>query len=185
MKSFDEYKNELKPKIFYKSDNFEFIEYNDWQFFNNKNDIVYIVPYLVEQKSLYIIEQTIPSYNYDLKLINKKYANFISGIVKEGEKIDNVIIRKLKDTCGLALINTKSFEYWGPLNVFPDTSVKCYFSIIPLYNTEFTLGSRKMDNKRDLGTNLIKISLEDLLKIKFSDVLSNYLLIEFKNYLNK
>lgn len=185
MKTLEKFKKEREHEVPFESDNFEYVKYKDFEFIKPRLDSVYIIPFLIEQNAIILKEESVPSYQFLDKQPNRKYLTIISGAVKDKETVVASIERKLRDDAGVNVLTNRSIDYQGPMKINKDTAQNAYFSIVPLYNSEYVNYARKLDSAFDETNRIIKCSISDIDNLEMSDLLSSYLLEMFKKQMQQ
>lgn len=176
----DEKENSSK----YINDNFSVIEYDGSDIILSKDELV-ILPYLRDDGFILMKYDKIPAFSYKYKDMgtyrsNNFFLGCIKGLIDEKDHdVQNVRTILHKET-GLVLSTSVSIEVDKVL-FKNDTNVGQYrFCILNLSYSDYKQTSLKMndDNK------VIKISLGDLDEIRSYDLITDYMILKFKQEIN-
>lgn len=172
-------------KIKYKGEQFDVIEYKDWEFVKEK-DMVVILPYLRDEASILLRHEWIPTYQYHYKNSNeyKNVTHFLttlSGTVENGESLENTVRRELYEEAGIVLSNMYDIEIEKHLFQTKGNVGQYHICFVELRYNDFRLTPPKGDGS--LGeslSNTIKISLGDIDELRTHDLITEYILTKFK-----
>lgn len=176
MRTLDQALSDKKGDILFKTDIFEYVKYKDFEFIHPKSDSIYIIPLLLDQYCVLLMEEEIPSYQYKDEKPNTAYLTVMSAAIKEDEDIKGAIQRKLRDSLGVSIMNNKILDFEGPYKLNKDTAQNAYLCVAPLYNSEFVNMARKIDEFESGLNRIVKVSFDMIGKLEMSDILSKYLI---------
>jgi 8-oxo-dGTP pyrophosphatase MutT (NUDIX family) len=187
MEKFSKLKNkvettERKEKILYEDDHNKIIEFENWSIVNNK-DAVICIPFLIEENQIVLRYEYIPTYKYR---DNKDYfLTVISGTIEQGESIEEALRRELEEEAGIVLKEGFELDGLEPLYISKGSSNKYFPFLVPLnerdYNEVVAVGDGSMEEKKSKS---VKVDAKYLGSLKPSDLITDYMLLKLKEYLN-
>ena len=182
--------NKNEPQIKYDG-YLKVIEYKDYEFVV-ENDMVVILPYLVDESSIVLRHEYIPTYQYHYKDSNdyKNITNFltvVSGTVEKGESLKNTIRRELFEESGIVLSSMYNFDIEKSLFLNKSNTAQYHICILELRYNDYKVTTPPGDgSKCEKLSRSVNISLGDIDDIKTHDLITDYMLNKFRlDYLNK
>jgi 8-oxo-dGTP pyrophosphatase MutT (NUDIX family) len=181
---------EEKPKsdeILYDDKYMKVIKYEDWSVIDDK-DVVVCIPYLIESNQIVLRQEYIPSFK--LKDGQEYHISLVGGSVEMGETLDECLLRELQEESGIVLRDNFKIEFMKPLFKTKSHSAKFHPCILTLTENDYhEIKINDPDNKLNIknGNKLntvIKVDLKYLNSLNASDVITEYMILEFKKYLN-
>jgi len=171
-----------KEEILFKGDDFKILQFEEWPIIY-KNDFVICVPLLMEENKFIIRQEYIPSYKY--KEGQQMHLACVGGRIERGETPKAAIIRELQEEAGLILSDDFNIDFDKPLFVSKDSTQKFYPCILPLTSKDYDEIPIHGD-----GSLLEKMSQTSKVDIRYinsmipSDVLTEFMLLKLRSYLN-
>ena len=171
-----------KQEVLFKGDDFKVVQFEEWSIIDKK-DFVICIPYLMEENKFIIREEYIPSYKY--KEGQQMHLACVGGRIEKGETPEEALIRELQEEAGIVLREGIKVEFDKPLFVSKDGTQKFYPCILPLMSKDYDEITIHGD-----GTLLEKMSNTAKIDRKFvqsmlpSDVVTEFMLLKLKNFLN-
>jgi 8-oxo-dGTP pyrophosphatase MutT (NUDIX family) len=169
--------------LIYQDDYFKIISFEGWNILS-ESDMVVCIPYLTERNKFIIRHEYIPTFKY--REGQEYHTTVISGTIENDETPENCLFRELEEEAGIVINPDYQIkEYLPPLFVSKGNTNKYHPFIIPLAEKDFTEVKIKGD-----GSVAEKKSKSILLDTKYinnlfpSDLITNFMLEKFKNYLN-
>lgn len=167
------------------------IDYKDYEFVE-EDDVVVVLPYLIDEASILLRSEYIPTYQYFYKNYNeyKHITNFltvISGTVKEEETIKNTVRRELYEETGLVLSATYDFDISKNVFMSKGNVGRYHMCILELRYNDFRITTPPTDGtKSEKLSKTLKIGLGDIDELRTHDLITEYMLTRFKlDYMNK
>jgi 8-oxo-dGTP pyrophosphatase MutT (NUDIX family) len=173
-----EEKKEKNTEVDYKGSYIKVIKYEEYDLIHQK-DCVFCIPYFIEEKSILIREEYIPSYKY--KDGQEYHLSLVGGQIEEGETPEVAMIRELQEEGGIVLDDKYKLSYEKPLFIQKGNTSKVYLFLFNLTSSDYEEIKIKGDgSKLENKSKTIKIHTKYLNKLNTSDVITDYLLNKFK-----
>ena len=168
--------------VLYSNDHMKLIDIDEWTAIVEPDSVV-CIPYLIEQNQFLLRKEWIPSYKYvdghDFHL------TVISGSVEEGESIEVALIREIEEEAGLVLRGNVKLEFEKPLFVSKSSVAKYNICILPLSEKDYDEVAIKGDgSKFEDQSKTVKLDAKYISNVDASDLITEYMLIKLKTYLN-
>jgi len=183
--------SKLKPKEDFKKDKLEpvyqdkhmsVIKFEDWSVVRHK-DYVVCIPYLIESNQVILRYEYIPTFKYTDG--TEYHLTLVGGGVEEGEAHDLAITRELEEEAGIVLREDFELEPLRPLFLTKMNANKVYPYIIPLHEKDYKEVIAKGDGtKHEAMSKSVKIDVKRLKDIQPSDLITDYILLKLKEYMN-
>lgn len=187
MKKFTNLKPEEKTRqkkedILYSNDQYKIINYEDWSIMTGKDGVV-CIPYLIELNQFIIRKEYIPSFKYVDG--NDFHLALVGGGIEIGEDPETAMLRELQEEAGIVLRDNYKIELDKPLYMGKHCAIKIHTCILPLTENDYHEVVIKGDgSKVEKMSQTAKIDIKYLSSLNASDVLTEYMLMKFKDYLN-
>jgi hypothetical protein len=169
---------EEKCEILYQDDDFKILNYKKLNILKEEN-IVCVLPYFIEMNKIM------------LKYEKNKYYEYSDGIgdslsiftkeIKEIDTIEKAIRKELEEESGIILRDDYEFEELNTLYKSKTSTCICYMYLIPLNERDY---QESIPLVMDKDNKPIKIDVKYIDKIKISDLLTGYMMLKMKEYLN-
>ena len=178
----EEEKKFKKDDVLYNDEYIKIIKYEDWSVVTGK-DCVICIPYLIELNQFIIRQEYTPSFKYiegqDLHLA------CVGGAIEIGETPEVALLREIQEEAGLVLRDNFQFEFEKPLFLGKFSSMKCYPCILPLSENDYHEIVIKGDGTlAEKLSQTAKIDVKYLKSLNPSDIVTQFMLQKFKDYLN-
>lgn len=178
----EEEKKFKKDDVLYKDDYIKVIKYEDWSVVVEK-DCVVCIPYLVELNKFIIRQEYIPSFKYTEG--QELHLSCVGGSIEQGETPEISMIRELQEEAGIVLRDGFQIEFEKPLFICKSSSNRFYLCIIPLNENDYHEVTISMDGTKSERLNKTsKIDVKYLKSLNPSDIVTEYMIMKFKEYLN-
>lgn len=167
------------------------INYKNYEFVK-ENDVVVVLPYFVDEASIILRHEVVPTYQYFYKDLPdyKHVTNFLtvlSGTVEPGESLKNAVRRELYEEAGIVLASTYDFDIEKTVFMSKGNVGRYHVVIIELRYNDFKLTKPPGDGSQlEKISRSLKIGLGDIDSLKSHDLITEYMLTKFKlEYINK
>lgn len=181
MKEVDLFKD-TKDEELYDDPHIKIIKYEDWSIVKQK-DYVVCIPYLIETNQFVMRYEYIPTFKYT---DGKEYhITLVGGGVEIGEDHDTAIIRELEEEAGIVIRDDYQLEALKPMFISKSASNKVYPYIIALNERDYhEIVSKGDGTKHETMSKSVKIDAKFISSVQASDLVTEYMLIKLKEYLN-
>jgi 8-oxo-dGTP pyrophosphatase MutT (NUDIX family) len=171
-----------KEEVLFKGDDFKVLQFEEWPIIEKK-DFVICIPYLMEENKFVIREEYIPSYKY--KEGQQMHLACVGGRIEKGETPEEALIRELQEEAGIVLRDGINIEFDKPLFVSKEATQKFYPCILPLTSKDYDeitiYGDGSLLEKM---SNTAKVEKRYVQSMIPSDVITEFMLMKLKNFLN-
>jgi len=181
LKTKDEFK-EPKDEILYDGEHLKVIKYEDFSIVKEK-DVVVCIPFFIETNQFLIRQEYIPSYKYVEG--QEYYITVLSGGIEKGENSTRALLRELEEEAGIVIRDDYEFEELNPLFMHKGSANKYIPFIIPLNENDYHEVIAKGDGSRvEKLSKSVKVDVKYLASLKVSDLITDYMILQLKEYLN-
>lgn len=173
---------EDKDQVLFDSDHFKIIQFEDWQVIKDR-DCVVCIPFLIESNQFILRYEYIPTFKY---VDGQDYhVTVVGGGIEPGESPERAMIRELEEEAGIVLREDYKLEDMRPLFINKSYSNKYYPYIIPLNERDYHEIIPPGDgSKIEQISKSVKVDIKYLNSLSPSDLITDYLLLKLKEYLN-
>lgn len=136
MNKFSKMKTVTKDNDYVYDNYLKILNHNDYEFVV-ENDCVILIPHLIDYNEILVRKEYIPTYQY--KIPNMEYfLTMVSGTVDDNEKLNDTLIRELKEECGIVLnVTYQNMKKIGEYFVCKSNSSKFHIYYIPLSKNDY------------------------------------------------
>lgn len=182
LKPKDEFEGEGKEPILYQDDHIKIINFEGWSILQEK-DAVCCIPYLIESNQIVLRYEYIPTFKY---ADGREYhLTLVCGGVEKGETKETALIRELEEEAGIVLKEDYQFEALNPLFISKGYANKYYPYILPLNERDYHEVVPTTDgSKEEKISKCVKVDVKYISSLKPSDLITDYMLLKLKEYLN-
>jgi 8-oxo-dGTP pyrophosphatase MutT (NUDIX family) len=181
LKPKDEF-DESKEKVLYKDDNFQIVQFEDWSILKEKDTVV-CIPYLIETNQVVLRYEYIPTFKY---VDGQEYhVTLVCGGIEQGETPEKAMLRELEEEAGIVLREDYQLEAMRPLFINKGSANKYYPYILPLNERDYKeIIARGDGSKEEEMSKAVKVDVRYLSSLNPSDLITDYMLLKLKEYLN-
>ena len=167
----------------FKSDYFSIIKYEDWNIVKN-SDAIICIPVLIETNQIVLRYEYIPTFKY---VTGQEYhLTLIAGTIEKSEDPITALFREIEEEAGIVIREDYKVEdEMKPLFTSKGSTSKLYPFILPLTERDFHEISAKGDgSKAESLSKAVKVDIKQIDNLNPSDVITEYMLLKVKEYLN-
>jgi 8-oxo-dGTP pyrophosphatase MutT (NUDIX family) len=181
LKPKDEFDNS-KEKVLYKDEHFQIIQFEDWSILKEKDTVV-CIPYLIETNQIVLRYEYIPTFKY---VDGQEYhVTLVCGGIEQGETPEKAILRELEEEAGIVLREDYELESMRPLFINKGSANKYYPYILPLNERDYhEVVARGDGSKEEEMSKSVKVDVKYLGSLNTSDLITDYMLLKLKEYMN-
>lgn len=171
-----------KDEIEYKNDYITIIKYDNWSIIK-EFDIVVCIIYLIEENQFILRHEYIPTFKY---VDGQEYhMTVLSGGIKQGEMPEKALLREIEEEAGIVIRPDFKIEFEKPLFISKACANKYHPAIISLTERDYhEIVARTDGSKAEKLSQSVKIDTKYINSVNSSDLITEYMLILLKNYLN-
>jgi 8-oxo-dGTP pyrophosphatase MutT (NUDIX family) len=175
--------NETDEEVVYQDDKLKVIKFENWSIVKGK-DCVVCIPYLIESNQMVLRYEYIPTF---LLIDGQEYhATVVSGGIETGETPQQALLRELEEEAGIVLSEDFQIEEeLKPLFMTKGHTNRYYPFILPLNERDYHEVIAKGDgSKEEAKSKSVKVDLKYINSVNTSDLITDYMLVKLKEYLN-
>jgi 8-oxo-dGTP pyrophosphatase MutT (NUDIX family) len=187
MKQFSKIKppkeKELADEVLFNNDHFSIVKYEDWSVLKT-NDSIICIPILIETNQIVLRYEYIPTFKYASG--QEYHLTLIAGTIEKGEDPKMCLFRELEEEAGIVLREDYIIEdEMKPLYSSKSTTNKIYPFILPLNERDYHEVIAKGDgSKAESLSKSVKVDIKQISNLNTSDIITEYMLLKLKEYLN-
>jgi 8-oxo-dGTP pyrophosphatase MutT (NUDIX family) len=173
---------EDKEDILFSNKYMKVINYEDWTVIK-ESDFVVCIPYLIDSNQIILRHEYIPTF----KMVDGQefHITILSGGIEQGETPERAILRELEEEAGIVVEPDYKVEFMKPLFVSKGNASKYYPCIIQLTERQYHEVVAKGDGSvAEKKSQSVKVDVKYLNSINASDVITEYMILKLKEYLN-
>lgn len=173
---------EDKDDILFSNKYMKVINYEDWTIIK-ESDFVVCIPYLIDSNQIILRHEYIPTFKY----VDGQdfHVTVLSGGIEQGETPDRAILRELEEEAGVVVSPEYKIEFMKPLFISKGNASKYHPCIIQLTEREYHEVVAKGDgSEAEKKSQSVKIDVKYLNSINSSDLITDYMILKLKDYLN-
>jgi 8-oxo-dGTP pyrophosphatase MutT (NUDIX family) len=174
---------ELADEVLFNNDHFSIVKYEDWSVLKT-NDSIICIPILIETNQIVLRYEYIPTFKYASG--QEYHLTLIAGTIEKGEDPKICLFRELEEEAGIVLREDYVIEdEMKPLYSSKSTTNKIYPFILPLNERDYHEVISKGDgSKAESLSKSVKVDIKQIDNLNTSDIITEYMLLKLKEYLN-
>lgn len=174
--------SEPKDDILFSNKYMKVINFEDWTIIK-ESDFVVCIPYLVESNQIILRHEYIPTFKYADG--QDFHVTVLSGGIEMGETPERAILRELEEEAGIVVSPEFKMEFMKPLFVSKGNASKYHPCIIQLTERDYHEVIAKGDgSEAEKKSRSVKIDTKYINSINSSDLITEYMIQQIKDYLN-
>ena len=173
---------EDKEDILFSNKYMKVINYEDWTVIK-ESDFVVCIPYLIDSNQMILRHEYIPTF----KMVDGQefHITVLSGGIEKGETPERAILRELEEEAGIVVDPDFKVEFMKPLFISKGNASKYYPCIIQLTERQYHEVIAKGDgSEAEKKSQSVKVDVKYLNSINASDLITEYMILKLKDYLN-
>ena len=158
------------------------INYEDWSVIKEPDFVVCIIN-LIEENQFILRHEYIPTF----KMVDGQeyHMTVLSGTMKEGETPEKTLLREIEEEAGIVIRPDFKIEFMKPLFISKGHSSKYHPALITLTERDYHEILPPTDGTRvEKLSRTVKIDTKFVKSINSSDLITEYMINQFQNYLN-
>ena len=173
---------ETKDKELFKKGHLTVIEYKDWSIIK-ESDLVVCMIYFVEENKFIIRYEYIPTYQYVEG--SEYHLTTLSGTIEPGETPEKTLVREIEEEAGLILKEGFNIEELKPLFISKGNTSRYHPFIVSLSSTDYEEVVPKGDGSdAEKKSKCVKVDVKYIDNLKTADLITDYMLLKLKEFLN-
>lgn len=171
-----------KDEVLYSKGDMNVVEYEEWTIVRSP-DYVICVPVLIETNQIILRHEYIPTFKY---VDGQEYhVTLVAGRIESGESPLNALFRELEEEAGIVVREEYTPEELKPLYTSKGLTSRAYPFILPLNERDYQEVIAKGDgSKAEQMSKSVKVDIKFIDKINTSDLVTEYMLMKVKEYMN-
>lgn len=171
-----------KDEVLFSKGKMKVIEYEDWTLIKN-NDSIICIPILIETNEIVLRYEYIPTFKY---VDGQEYhVTLVAGGIESGEDPVNALFRELEEEAGIVVRDGYEPEAMKPLYMTKGSVNKVYPYILPLNERDYHEVVAKGDgSKAESLSKSVKVDIRHIDSVNASDMMTEFMLLKAKEYLN-
>ncbi len=172
-----------KHNILYDNKYLKVIDYEGWSILQERDLCVGII-YFIDQNKFLLRYEYIPTFKYVEG--SEYFITILSGGIEDGESPKEAFLREIEEEAGIIIDGNYTLEEFKPLYINKGHTNKYFPFILILTDNSFSENIPKGDGSvAEEKSRCIVLEINKLDYIETNDLITDYMLLKFKEYLNK
>lgn len=171
-----------KDDVKYDDGYIKIIGYEDWSLVS-ESDVVVCIIYLIDLNKIVIRQEYIPTFKY--RDGQEYHLTLISGTMEDGESPEETLLREIQEEAGIIIRPDFGIEFMKPLFMTKGHVNKYHAAIVQLTERDYTEVSADGDGSvAEEKSKSVKVDTKYLNSLNPSDLITDYMLMKLKDYIN-
>jgi len=171
-----------KDDVKYDDGYIKIIGYEDWSLVS-ESDVVVCIIYLIDLNKIVVREEYIPTFKY--RDGQEYHLTLICGSMEENETPEESLLREIQEEAGIIIRPDFNIEFLKPLFMTKGHVNKYHAAIIQLTERDYTEVAADGDGSVAEGkSKSVKVDTKYLNSLNPSDLITDYMLMKIKDYIN-
>ena len=174
---------EKKDKELFSKGPLKIIEFEDWSIIKTK-DCILCIPILIETNQVILRHEYIPTFK---SVDGQEYhATIVAGGIEPGEDPKTALLRELEEEAGIVLREDFQIEEeYKPLYISKGHTNRYHPFILPLNERDYHEVIPKGDgSEEEKISKSVKVDIKFINSVNSSDLITDYMLMKLREYLN-
>lgn len=171
-----------KDDVLYDGGHLSVINYEDWSIIK-ESDLIVCIIYLIEENAFILRHEYIPTFKYADG--QEYHITVLSGKIERGETPQKALLREIEEEAGIVIRPDFRFEFMKPLFISKGHASKYHPVIITLTERDYHEIVPPTDGSRsEKLSKCVKLDQKYVNSVNASDLITDYMLMKLKEYLN-
>lgn len=176
-------KKEPNDEVLFDNEYIKIIKYEDWSILKERDLVVGII-YFIEENKFLLRHEYIPTFKYVEG--DEYYITILSGGIDENESPKDAFFREIEEEAGIFIDGKYDLNELKPLFINKGHTNKYFPFILTLTNGSFIEKVPQGDgSKSEAKSRCVVLGTDQIDYIQTSDLVTDYMLMKFKEYLNR
>lgn len=158
------------------------IQYEDWSLIS-ESDVVVCIIYLIDSNQIVVRQEYVPTFKY--RDGQEYHLTLVSGTMEDGETPEETLFREIQEEAGMVIREDFKFDFLKPLFMTKGHLNKYHPAIIQLTERDYTEVVASGDgSEAEQKSKTVKVDVKFINSLNPSDLITDYMLMQVKAYLN-
>jgi 8-oxo-dGTP pyrophosphatase MutT (NUDIX family) len=172
----------IKDEILFDNGYVKLIDYEGWSIVQ-ESDLIVCIPYFIESNQFLVRYEYIPTFKY---VEGKEYhVTVLSGGIEDGESTENALFREIEEEAGIVINEDYKPDALKPLFINKGHTNKYHGYILPLSEKDYHEVIPTGDgSEAERLSKSVKVDAKYIDSLNTSDLITDYMILKLKEYLN-